>query len=51
MKQMNLRLPDNIYAQVKALAEAERRSIHAELLWLIDKALEARSRRRDSSPA
>lgn len=42
MKQMNLRLPDDVYEQVKAHAEAERRSIHAQLLWLIEKALKER---------
>jgi hypothetical protein len=42
MKQMNLRLPEDIYEQVKARAEAERRSIHAQLLWLIETALKSR---------
>jgi hypothetical protein len=34
-----MRIPDDLYARVVALAARERRSIHAELLWLIEKAL------------
>ena len=39
MKQLTLRLPDDVHARLKARAEREHRSMHAELLHLIDQAL------------
>lgn len=42
MKQLTLRLPDDLHSQLKSLAESERRSLHAEILRLIEEALENR---------
>jgi predicted transcriptional regulator len=35
-----LRLPDDLRDRVRRLAERDRRSVHAELLWLIERAAE-----------
>lgn len=40
MKQLTLRLPDDVHAALKALAATEHRSIHAEILHLITEAIE-----------
>ena len=40
MKNMTLRLPDDLYIRARRLAETERRSLHAQLLKLIEKGLE-----------
>jgi len=37
MPNINLRIPDDLYSNVKATAERERRSINSELLWLIER--------------
>jgi hypothetical protein len=38
MVNFNLRLPDELHAKIKAAAEHDRRSIHAEILWLLERA-------------
>jgi len=43
MKQLTLRLPDDLHAALKARAEAEHRSMHAELLHLLEQVLEGGS--------
>jgi predicted HicB family RNase H-like nuclease len=42
MKHMNLRVPDDIHARIKAASDADRRSLNAEILWLIEQALDQR---------
>jgi len=39
----SIRFPDDLYELVKAAAEADERSIHGEILWLIRRGLERRS--------
>ncbi|MEU8278048.1 Arc family DNA-binding protein [Microbispora bryophytorum] len=39
MKQITLRLPDEFHAQLKDLAEREHRSLHAQVLHLVEKGL------------
>lgn len=43
MKQVNLRLPDDLHARVKQAAQQDRRSLNGEILWLLDRALDART--------
>ena len=40
MVNYTLRVPENLYEKIKALAEHDRRSIHAEILWLLEAALD-----------
>ena len=40
--QAALRLPVEMHMRIKALADADRRSLHAELLVLLDEAMAAR---------
>jgi hypothetical protein len=47
VKQLTLRLPEDLHARLKNLAETERRSLHAEILKLIEEAL---VRRGETSP-
>jgi predicted HicB family RNase H-like nuclease len=42
MKYFNLRLPDELHARLALAAEEDHRSIHGEILWLIERALAAR---------
>ena len=42
MKQLNLRLPDDLHAEVAAAAEQDERSINGEIIWLLKAALRAR---------
>ena len=44
MKQINLRLPDDVYAELAALAESDRRSLNSMVIVLIEEA----ARERDS---
>jgi hypothetical protein len=44
-----LRLPETLYAQVKASARRERRSIHGQMLWLIERGLESTSTGHDQA--
>lgn len=39
MKQLTLRLPDDVHARLRDQAEHEHRSMHAEILHLIDQGL------------
>lgn len=36
MKNLTLRLSDEMHARLKAEAEANRRSLHAEILWRLE---------------
>jgi predicted HicB family RNase H-like nuclease len=40
MKNVNVRVPDDLHARIKAAAETDRRSLNAEILWLIEQGLE-----------
>lgn len=40
MKLFSLRLPDEMHEALKALAEREGRSLHAQILYMLRKALE-----------
>lgn len=39
MKNVNVRFPDDLHAQIKQAAERDKRSLNAEILWLIERAL------------
>jgi hypothetical protein len=39
MKQLNLRIPDETYELLKRQAMEDRRSLNAEIVWLLDQAL------------
>lgn len=39
MKQMTLRLPDDLHAALKALAESEQRSLHGQIMHLVLRAV------------
>lgn len=36
MTQLSLRLPDELHQKLKAAAEHNRRSLHAEILWRLE---------------
>ena len=38
-KQITLRLPDELHAQLKAIAEQEHRSMHAQVLTYVERGL------------
>ena len=40
-RSFTLRLPPELYGPISAMAEAERRSLHGQVLYLLDRALEA----------
>lgn len=40
IKRFTLRLPEELLARVRASAERDRRSIHGQLLWLIERGLD-----------
>jgi plasmid stability protein len=44
---MTVRLPDKLLARLRQAAAHDRRSVHAEMLWLLEHALDAR----DGSPS
>jgi predicted HicB family RNase H-like nuclease len=46
MKNVNVRIPDELHARIKNAADTDRRSLNAEILWLIEQGLE---RQPDSS--
>jgi len=50
MKQLNVRLPDDLHAALQALAEAEHRSLNAEIVHLLERASRDQTAR-DSPPA
>jgi predicted DNA-binding protein len=37
----SIRLPDELHQRVQDLADRDRRSVHAELLWLIERGADA----------
>lgn len=37
---MTVRLPDALLARLRQAAERDRRSVHAEMLWLLERALD-----------
>ena len=45
MKQLQVRLPDELHATLKALAEADRRSLNAEIVVLLEQASKEHGRR------
>jgi hypothetical protein len=48
MKQINVRIPDDLHARIITAAETDRRSINAEILWLIEKTLDKTSESDDA---
>ena len=40
MKNINVRIPDELHARIKAAADHDHRSVNAEILWLIEQGLE-----------
>jgi hypothetical protein len=40
MKRFTLRLPDDLHAALAQMARDARRSLHAEMLWLLERAVE-----------
>jgi len=47
VKRFVLRLPDDMHTQLVAWAKEEKRSLHGLLIWIIDRALNARAGKRD----
>ncbi|MFF0775163.1 Arc family DNA-binding protein [Nonomuraea wenchangensis] len=43
MKQITLRLPDDLHARLKELAQQEHRSLHAQVLYIVEQAVPAPS--------
>jgi len=39
MKHVNLRLPDDLHAVLVSVAEYDRRSLNAEIVWLLERAV------------
>lgn len=39
MKNVNVRIPDELHVRIQQSAERERRSLNAEILWLIERGL------------
>lgn len=42
MKNVNVRFPDDLHAMIKTAAVSDRRSLNAEILALIEEAIESR---------
>jgi hypothetical protein len=42
---INLRLPEELHANLRALAESDRRSLNAEIVWLLEEALSKKEKR------
>jgi hypothetical protein len=40
MRQVGLRLPDDLHAEVVEWAKREKRSLHAQLLWIVQHAMD-----------
>jgi plasmid stability protein len=40
MVNYSLRLPDELHAKIKSAAKRHRRSIHAEVIWRLERSLE-----------
>jgi hypothetical protein len=45
MKQINLRLPDDLHAALIALAAEDQRSVNKEILWIVERHIAARALR------
>lgn len=45
MKQLNVRLPDDLHAALKALAQREHRSLNAEIVSLLERGVELTANR------
>ena len=43
MANLSIRIPDDIHQQAKAAAEADRRSLNQEIIWLLEAGLQARA--------
>lgn len=39
MKQLTLRLPDDLHARLKEASARDQRSMHAQILWLLERTL------------
>jgi len=39
MKNINVRFPEDLHEQIRQAAERDRRSVNAEILWLIERGL------------
>ncbi len=50
-KRVSLRMPEELHAAVLQLAQADTRSMHAEILVLLREAVVARSAREGQAPA
>jgi predicted transcriptional regulator len=44
MKNLSLRIPDDLYLKLKAMAEADERSLHSMLVLLLKRALQSTPR-------
>jgi hypothetical protein len=40
IRRFTLRLPEDLLARIKTAAEGDRRSIHSQILWLIERGLD-----------
>jgi predicted HicB family RNase H-like nuclease len=45
-KNVNVRLPDELHALVKASADADRRSLNSQIVWLLEAGLATRDEKR-----
>lgn len=45
MASTTLRLPDNLYDRIRAVAELDRRSVNSELVWLLERGLDCQEGR------
>jgi len=41
VKNVNVRIPDELHARIQQAAEHDRRSLNAEILWLTERGLDA----------
>jgi len=48
MKNLNVRLPDDLHGRLRAAAERERRSLNAEILHRLERSFVPRASRRGS---
>lgn len=42
-KNINIRIPDDLHAIIKASAEKDRRSLNSQIIWLLETGLVSRS--------
>lgn len=45
MKQLNVRIPDDLHTRLAALAAEDQRSLNKEILWIIEQHIAARAAR------